>query len=373
MPVQDLTPQLRTRLSRVERAVGLFVILATVLLLAGFSYYVYHTAQNKGWFLTKLPYHTFVNSAEGLRVGDPVMLMGFDVGQVSRITAMPPGSTYGNVYIEFIVREPFYGYIWTDSYVRVTAADFLGKRSVELIEGGTSGEQDVRATYQEDENGRIIGVWNRQAGRYVAFTPESKGYTFDPAQESPAVTTRLEQVANQVQQALPGILDMTNHIVRVLTNTAQLTSTAREFMDQAQPIASNLVVISSSLTNGQGALGEWLLPPELSAQLEQTLASASATMDSANTNVAMVAANLNQSLENLANITSNLNVQVQANDAILSQVSAAVTNANAFVQGLRGHWLLRSAFRGDADRGGPESRDEFPAQAPRAGPRTGRR
>ena len=28
MPVQDLTPQLRTRLSRVERAVGVFVILA---------------------------------------------------------------------------------------------------------------------------------------------------------------------------------------------------------------------------------------------------------------------------------------------------------------------------------------------------------
>jgi hypothetical protein len=33
--VQDLTPQLRTRLSRVERVVGVFVSLATLLLLAG--------------------------------------------------------------------------------------------------------------------------------------------------------------------------------------------------------------------------------------------------------------------------------------------------------------------------------------------------
>src|SRR5580765_7357512 len=37
VPVQDLTPQLRTRLSRVERAVGIFVSVATLLLLAGFG------------------------------------------------------------------------------------------------------------------------------------------------------------------------------------------------------------------------------------------------------------------------------------------------------------------------------------------------
>ena len=49
MPVQDLTPQLRTRLSQVERAVGWFVLVATLLLLAGFAYYVYHTAERKGF------------------------------------------------------------------------------------------------------------------------------------------------------------------------------------------------------------------------------------------------------------------------------------------------------------------------------------
>jgi hypothetical protein len=36
MALQDLTPQLRTRLSRMERAVGWFVFVATALLLFGF-------------------------------------------------------------------------------------------------------------------------------------------------------------------------------------------------------------------------------------------------------------------------------------------------------------------------------------------------
>jgi len=45
MALQDLTPQLRTRLSRLERVVGIFVVLATLLLLAGLGYYVYSTAE----------------------------------------------------------------------------------------------------------------------------------------------------------------------------------------------------------------------------------------------------------------------------------------------------------------------------------------
>ena len=54
MALKDLTPQLRTRLSRVERAVGWFVLLALVLLVAGFGYYAYTTAQRKGWFQRKI-------------------------------------------------------------------------------------------------------------------------------------------------------------------------------------------------------------------------------------------------------------------------------------------------------------------------------
>ena len=87
MALQDLTPQLRTRLSRMERAVGWFVFLATALLLFGFGYYIYHTAERKGWFKIKAPFHTFVQSSAGLNVGDPVYMMGFQVGQITVIHA----------------------------------------------------------------------------------------------------------------------------------------------------------------------------------------------------------------------------------------------------------------------------------------------
>lgn len=369
MPVQDLTPQLRTRLSRVERAVGWFVMLATLLLLAGFAYYIYHTAQRKGWFLTKLPYHTFVQSAAGLHVGDPVMLMGFEVGQITKIDAMPPFSTWGNVYVEFIIRQPFYGYIWTDSYVRVVSAGLLGNRTLEVVQGGTSTETNIvlHASYNIDEKtGKVLGIWSPQKNDYVGITPESKGYSFPPATESAVITERLEELANQAQQALPGIFDLTNQVARVLTNVGDLTSHADQLIVQAQPTLTNISLITSFLTNGSGSLGDWALPTNVNVQLQQTLASANATLATANTNVAVLGSSLNMTLENLANITSNLNAQVQRNDQILGNLSAAVVSADEFVQGLKRHWLLRSAFKG-TDRNVSPERTASPAQIPPTG------
>src|ERR1700704_4247665 len=136
MPAQDLTPQLRTRLSRVERAVGVFVSIATLLLLTGFAYYLYNTAERKGWFLTKARYFTFIDTGAGLKAGDPVRMMGFDVGAITRIDAQPPEDRFFNIYVEFEIKNPYYGYMWTEgSRARVASADFLGKRGLEVTKG----------------------------------------------------------------------------------------------------------------------------------------------------------------------------------------------------------------------------------------------
>src|SRR6266446_6794694 len=137
MALQDLTPQLRTRLSRLESLVGWFVTVATALLLFGLGYYVYQLARNRGWFLTKMPYFTFVHNAAGLNVGDRVRLMGFDAGQITSIEPQPPEDLYFNVYVQFRVKEPYYGYLWDDSRAKVGAADFLGHRFIEVTKGTT--------------------------------------------------------------------------------------------------------------------------------------------------------------------------------------------------------------------------------------------
>jgi hypothetical protein len=401
MALQDLTPQLRTRLSRMERAVGWFVILATLLLVIGFGYYIYQTAKNKGWFKTKAKYFTFVDSAAGLKIGDPVQLLGSDAGQITDIKPMEPRSPY-NVYVEFELQEPNFGYMWTSgSVARVASADFLGKRTIEVIKGAGGHATYITFPVKEialaevkqfaEGNWRVaediyspgstqmlarafspltnlnveavtslgrtqicildLGArkkfltaqWNLHDHRYDALTKTTKPYWLQ-VDESPALTERLEIVVKQVQEALPNILGLTNLLATVLSNSASLTSNLNVVAISAQPAVSNLTRLTSQL-NQPGALGEWLLPTNLNQKLDAVLGGADTALTTANTNLAVLAQNLNRSLENLADITSNLNSQVQANTNILANISRAVIDADNLVQGLKQHWLLRSAFK----------------------------
>lgn len=406
MALQDLTPQLRTRLSRVERTVGLFVTIATLLLLAGFVYYVYHTAMRKGWFDTKVVYETGLNNAAGLKPGDTVKLMGFDVGNLTEVIPNKPYDYYG-VTVRFEIREPNYGYIWTDSQVRVAPADFLGNRYIEVIKGkvGTATVYEnnkqtfvlnktkflerksslfnelfaeflekARAenpTYnphalRSEATNEVLLIINKRLNEAVNsapmefYTPRAVATpTWIEPLESPALTDRLEAIVNTVETALPNILNLTNQLTDVLTNATESTSQLSSLLAESRPIVTNLTFITENLREPKGALGDWLLPTNISLQLEstlksadealqaadQTLATADKTLANTDTNLTTLVSGLNKTLENLADLTGNLNAQVQSNTNIISQLSKAIVDVDDMVQGLKRHWLLRSAFK----------------------------
>lgn len=392
MALQDLTPQLRTRLSRMERAVGWFVLLATALLLFGFGYYIYNRAETKGWFKPKFKYQTWLNNAAGLKPGDPVKLMGTPAGQITDITPNEPDAYYG-LTVTFTIIKPHYGYIWDDSRVKVSS-DFLGNRFLEITKGvvglptideGTNKVPramlkwrsvrqirptilgEVRLAYPNmEQTNRPAFNWfvteafkQRVAGsRPDYYTNLTQVYGLEP-EESPALNDRLERLASQIEMALPNFLNLTNPLNAVLSNSASLTANLNAVAFNARPVVSNLAAITAQL-NQPGALGEWLLPTNINQKLDAVLTGADDTLNTANTNLAVLAQNLNQSLENLSLITSNLNGQVQANTNILSDISRAIIDADNLVQGLKRHWFLRSAFKKDAKTPPPAKPDLRP-------------
>jgi ABC-type transporter Mla subunit MlaD len=404
MALQDLTPQLRTRLSRMERAVGWFVFLAAALLLFGFGYYLYHTAERKGWFKIKAPFFTFVQSAAGLSVGDPVYMMGFPVGQITSVAPQKPYEKH-NVKVEFEIREPFFRYIWTGgSYVKVNAAGFLNQRQLEVTRA-TNGyarvvtqpisflglaeakqmaiaspgdwqlAQDVlddatnvvfhayapveavldesnaqllaQCTFESNSiyvfnnkvnRNRIVASWDGR-GRvphYKIFKP-GDDTAWLRAVETPPVSDQLQAMVLQVQQALPNVLALTNKLAAVLDNAASATSNLNTTIIEAQPVMTNLAIVSAQL-RAPGGLGVWALGTNGNQQLQGALTNANALLANTDTNLTTI-------LVQLAGITSNLNAQVQANTNMLGVISKTVGDADDFVQGLKHHWLLRSAFK----------------------------
>ena len=380
MALQDLTPQLRTRLNRMERAVGWFVLIAAVLLLAGFGYFLKNTAKRKGWFTPKFHYQTSLNNAAGLKEGDPVKLMGFPAGKITRIEPNDPNDYFG-VTITFEVLKPHYGYIWDDSMVKVSS-DLLGNRALEITKGSSGVPtidedtnrvaiamlrwQPVRATRQQviaqvqKTNSNLDAAtfnWivkdalnqtvRAAANHALYYTNLTQVYWIEPA-EAPAVNERIEKLVNQVEQALPGILDLTNKIAAVLGNSTTLASNLNVVALNAQPAASNFALLAAQL-RGPGALGEWVLGTNGQKNLDATLANANQTLANTDTNLNQLFENLALSLDNLSGITSNLNAQVQSNTNMLGSISQAVTDTDDLVQGLKRHWLLRSAFKKKPD------------------------
>jgi hypothetical protein len=350
----------------------MFVSVATLLLLTGFGFYVYKTGERKGWWKFKARYHTFVGSGVGLGVGGDVKLLGFSVGKITDVTAMEPFSSYGAVYIQFYILDPFQGYVWSDSRVRVIAGDFLGGRILEVIPGGsslkTNANADLKPSYKKF--GKEWRVYDDKTDDYKPYAERPKGYTLI-AMESPAVTERLESIADEVQSALPGILDLTNRLNLVLSNAAGMTVEAQHLLTEARPTLTNISIITANLKEPKGSLGEWVLPTNLHAQLLSTLTSANQTLTNAtrmigntDTNVTTIATNLDQTLINLANMTSNLNQQVQSNTNLVKGVSDLITNTDAFIQGLKHHWLLRSAFKGKDEE---KENKKAPASRSKAG------
>ncbi|HEV2691915.1 MAG TPA: MlaD family protein [Verrucomicrobiae bacterium] len=404
MPLQDLTPQLRTRLNKMERAVGWFVFIATALLLFGFGYYIYHTAERKGWFKIKAPFFTYVQSSAGLNVQDDVVMMGFAVG---KITSVEPQKPYekNNVRVEFEITDPYFRYLWTGgSYVKVNAADFLGKRQLEVTRA-TNGyalvvTQPVTAfTNFEELHQKIVaqpGEWQLSQdvfdletnilfhayemltesnlevitslkpesiyaynnkvtkdhivaswdGRYHHYKIFTKGddTAWLKAMETAPIGDQLQGMVSQVQNALPSFLALTNKLNVILDNAANATSnlnntlvSANNTVAAAQPLVTNLTYISAELRDPGSPL-VWALGADGNGQVQGVLTNLNTLLVNTDTNLGAL-------LFNLADLTGGLNAQVQANSNLLGGVSKTVGDVDDMVQGLKRHWLLRSAFK----------------------------
>jgi len=383
MPLQDLTPQLRTRLNKMERAVGWFVFLASALLVFGFGYYIYHTAEHKGWFKTKAQFVTYVQSSAGLKVGDPIYLMGFQVGTITLVHPRPPGDVR-HVEVRLEVLDPYFRYVWSQgSFVKVNAG-FLGTSQLEVTratngyalcvtqpifyktiselkelvaaqpgewqlsqfvfdaqsnivfkpyqpyDGLTQSNLDLLASlnlksnsvfaYNNKARGKaIVAVWSEPLHRYDFYDRKNSPPVELPAQESVPVAERLDKLVGQIEIALPNILSLTNKISAVLDNAANATSNLNNTLVAAQPLVTN----------------------------------ANALVINVDTNLNLLTRQVGATLENLAGITSNLNVQVQSNSNMLGGISKAVADADDLVQGLKRHWFLRSAFKTKATNAPP--------------------
>ncbi len=363
MALQDLTPQLRTRLNRVEWYVGLFLGLTALLILGAFAFFLKHTADARGWFVTEVPYYTYLPNADGIRVGTPVNMMGFKIGEVTAVTALDFVSRNSwdyymtnnfNVFVSFTVRDPFPGYITTGSRVRVGGIpiDLAGGVVLEV----TSGQPGEISTVTNLDTRHPAVLWEKFAYadpgpsrtndllRYGALTNGNQGYYLQlDAGDSimgrvDRILARVESLTGTLDAALPPMTEELNGSLATLraalpglTNEVQLLlTTARETLP--------------GLTNGlQEVLGN---TRDLTARLNDAVPVITNAVGEALVTSKLLATSVQEAIPTLTsnvNVTlTNVNVLLTRDTNITANTSTLVSNVN---QVLTRHWLFRGAFK----------------------------
>jgi hypothetical protein len=194
---------------------------------------------------------------------------------------------------------------------------------------------------------KIVASWHEYLRRYVEFTPDQDSAWILPV-EPVGVADRLAQVVVQVQDALPGFFALTNQVNRVLVNVANLTSNLNSTVADVHPEATaaltNLVAMTSILRE-PGGVGVMALGTNGPAQLQTAIANVNTLLVNSDTNVNSLVLALLPTLDHVSDITSNLNAQVHADSNMLMGISKTISDTDTFIQGLKRHWLLRSAFK----------------------------
>ena len=108
-----------------ELVVGLFMA-ATIVLL----YYGFHFLKGSDFFSTKTKYYTVYDNIDQLAVGNPVLVNGYAVGQVSRIKILQ--NKQNKVLVEINIDSDV---SLGDSTKAILDSDFLGGKSILLSIG----------------------------------------------------------------------------------------------------------------------------------------------------------------------------------------------------------------------------------------------
>ena len=376
MALQDLTPQLRTRLRKVEWMVVLFLGGTALLLLGSLGWFIFRTGEARGWWVDEVPYYTYVDDATGIKVGTPVHMMGFKVGEVTKLDALPLDQLRSwdyyqtnqfRAFVGFKVRakEPsrYPGYISSDSRVKlggfpveiaggvvleVSVGSMSGTLTTTNLGGGRIGVLSDKFAYDE-----LSGKKDSPNRRYLPLSESKTGY-YLPLDQSETLLAQVQQVlakvrgiGTQVDAALPGL---TEELYLTLTNVHAITAQLRP--NVGPPGALGAMVLPTNLVArfGQpGGLGDLILPTHLNAQLIATLAAVPGTLSNLDQRTASLGAlitNLVKGTAPLGNAITNLDLTMDdMRSNTVPQATALLRTLDSFVEGMKRHWLFRGAFK----------------------------
>lgn len=241
---------------RPEFKVGLLAVSGIVLLVLGVNYL-------KGFnpFARTSNYLVVYDQVSGLAVSNPVLINGFQVGQVNRIEFLPQGS--GELLVEFSVEHPQL-YFPSNSVAQIHSSDLFGTKAIRLVFGDSESFAAAGDTLLGDVEDDIAAQVQKQLEPLQRKTSEliqgvdkiieniqsifEGGVTEQLPEALESVNRTVQSLERSAANLDSTIHDNRNNFTRVMSNASALSTTLNKNSDALANAIQNLSVVSDSLS-----------------------------------------------------------------------------------------------------------------------------
>ncbi len=270
------------RIQHWDRYVGIFVILALLILLATLVF----VARGQKWFEKRYYYRAVFAKVQGLKSGTPVTISGMEVGSVKSFRLNPQGK----VEVQLEVMESYKNFLRADSQVTIASA-LLGGKTVEISMGSPTQPPAVE--------GQILS-----------------------SQEPKELTDILKEI--DVQTPLRKVDESLENVKSL---TAKLNSPEGELFT----IMKNVQFITTQLKEGQGTAGAILRDKKIYDEIAATAASANRSA----AHVEQITQKTAEAVDELPAILRQVHGRIQEIQSILNDVKTVTAELSPIVENVK--------------------------------------
>jgi phospholipid/cholesterol/gamma-HCH transport system substrate-binding protein len=335
------------RIHRLDRYVGIFLILALFFLVATLVF----VAREQKWFEKRYAYRTLFAKVQGLKAGTPVTISGMEVGSVKSFRLNPAGK----VEVQLEILETYKHYLRADSQVSIASA-LLGGKTVEIRMGSPDqppvAEGQILPSQEPKELIDLLREIDVQTPlkkvdealenltSLTARLSSSEGELFTILKNVQFITTQLKEgegsagailrdkkLYREIAAAAESANRSAAHVEGITEKAAEI---AKELPAMVQQVNGRIQDIQGILGEVKKATAE--LPPILE-NVRQVTVEAPA-----------IAVNVKEITRDFREITKDVKKTTPELPELVHQTQQAVEDADKVLLGLQNHWLMRGTI-----------------------------
>ncbi|GAB6183828.1 MlaD family protein [Thermodesulfovibrio hydrogeniphilus] len=212
-------------------------------------------------FRERVSFNIYISDVRGLRSGAPVMVAGFDVGEVKKITL----SREHGIVVKVLVNKDVIPYLKADAKARIQSLGLLGDKYVEISPGeaqqsfdpskGMYGEpqteiKDIVATVSSTLSN--VEKFIKKLDKFIAKIDESQG-TFSKLLSDPALYNNLNSAVAELKETLK----------EIRYGSLGMLARDKDFYERLSNSLKNFENASNKIASSEGSLGKLINEPTL--------------------------------------------------------------------------------------------------------------